>query len=281
MSGSEIFNEIPAWNVAQVREYMDKHDPEQYTLLDVRQTEEYAEGHLPGGRLISVGELYERIGELDKNKPTIVYCRSGIRGGNGAAMLLNAGFSDVWNMTGGIMAWKGMVATGAPEAGMVWFDAAKNPEDTVTLAWILEGGAKTFYEKMAEQFAPSEAADLFDNLAHAEAHHMAALRALFQNITGRQQDPLTPGEVAAKDTMEGGISVRKALAWAERQKAIDVLEFAVAMEVNAYDRYLKVMQTVKESRSREVLEKLAQEEKVHLDRLLKSFVQNGKGGFLS
>ncbi len=281
MSAQNPFVEIPAWSVDQVREYLDQHESEAFTLLDVRQLEEYTEGHLPGAKLIPVGELNERLDEIEKTKPVLVYCRSGMRAGNGTSMLLNAGFKDVWNMSGGILAWNGMVATGAPEAGMSWFETAKKPEDYVTLAWILEAGAKIFYETMAGKFTSPDAAELFRNLANAEEHHKDTLRDLYARITGQEGDSLTPEEVEAKDTMEGGIPVRKALAWAEGQKEIDVLAFAVAMEVNAYDRYLKVAQTLKEQESQEVLYSLAREEKVHLDRLLELFIQHGKGGFLS
>lgn len=281
MSPSQIFSEIPTWNVDQVRDYLDKHAPDQYTLLDVRQPEEYDEGHLPGARLIPVGELHERIGELEKTKPTIVYCRGGIRGGNGAAVLLNAEFKDVWNMAGGIMAWEDKVATGAPEAGMSWFEAAGSPEDYLALAWIIESGAKVFYERMAEKFAATDSADLFRSLAAAEEGHKDTLRDLYGQVSGQKGDPPEPDGVDAKDTMEGGVSISKALAWAEGQKAIDVLEFAIAMEVNAYDRYLKVAQSLKDSKSEEILQRLAREEKAHLDRLLESFVQQGAGGFLS
>ncbi len=273
MPDSSLFRETPTWTVEQARAFMDKHKPEEYILLDVRQPEEYAEGHLPGSVLIPVGELHQRLDELDRSKPAIVYCRAGVRGANGTGVLLNAGFEEVRNLSGGILAWEGKVATGAPEAGMWWFEDARDPVEYIALAWILEEGAKIFYDRMADQFASQEAGNLFKALAEDEAHHKDTLRNLYGALTGREGDPLAPEEVAAHDTMEGGVSLSKVLSWAEGQKAIDVLEFAVAMEVNSYDLYLKVGQRLDDEKSKAVLVTLAEEEKAHLDRLTEAFVR--------
>jgi rubrerythrin len=196
-----------------------------------------------------------------------------VRAANGTGVLLNAGFKNVRNMSGGMLAWKGTVATGAPEAGMWWFQDARDPVDYIALAWILEEGARILYTRMADQFASEDAGSLFKALATEEAHHKDTLRTLYGTLTGREGDPLSPEEVAAYDTTEGGVSLSKVLAWAEVQKALDVLELSVAMEVNSYDLYLKVGQRLEEKKSRAVLLSLAQEEKVHLDRLTEAFVR--------
>ena len=47
--------------------------PDQYNLVDVRQPKEYERGHLPGAKLIPLGELKDRLSEVDPNKPTIIY----------------------------------------------------------------------------------------------------------------------------------------------------------------------------------------------------------------
>ena len=273
MTAPLLTREIPIWSVNEVRAYLEQREPGEYTLLDVRQPEEYAEGHLAGSKLIPVGELHQRIEELDRNKPTIVYCRAGVRGANGAGILLNAGFNQVWNMGGGILAWEGKTATGAPEAGMWWFEEARSAEEYISLAWILEEGAKIFYTRMAEQFASLDVAKVFQGLAEVEEHHKETLRGLYKSLTGREEDPLTPDEVATHDTMEGNVSITKVLAWAEGRKPIDVLEFSVSMEVNAYDLYLKVAQRLDEKQSKDVLLHLAREEKAHLDRLIELFIQ--------
>lgn len=276
MRTSSLTRGIPTWSVEQVKAYLAEHEPGDYNLLDVRQPEEYAEGHLPGSQLIPVGEVHQRIEEIDRSKPTVVYCRAGVRGANGTGVLLNAGFDNVWNMAGGILAWEGKVATGAPEAGMWWFDPARGPEEYIALAWILEEGARVFYAHVADRFASLDAGDLYQGLAEAEGRHKETLRSLYRTLTGREDDPLSPDEVAAHDTMEGGVSITKALAWADGKEPIDVLEFSVAMEVNAYDLYLKVAQSLDDRESKDVLLHLAREEKAHLDRMTELLVQQAR-----
>lgn len=76
-------------------------------VLDVRTHEEYAEGHLKNAKLIPVGDLRGRLGELEplRKKKLLVYCRSGRRSVTASQILSNAGFA-VTNMKGGIVAWE-------------------------------------------------------------------------------------------------------------------------------------------------------------------------------
>jgi rhodanese-related sulfurtransferase len=70
---SRYFEHIPSMTVEDVRRLMSDKSPQEYNLVDVRQPEEYERGHIPGARLISVGEIGERFRELDPDKPTIAY----------------------------------------------------------------------------------------------------------------------------------------------------------------------------------------------------------------
>lgn len=78
-------------------------DPETQ-LIDVREPAEVATGTLPGAVNIPLGELSERIGELDPNKRAVMLCRSGARSASAAEFLVSAGFVDVINLDGGIIA---------------------------------------------------------------------------------------------------------------------------------------------------------------------------------
>jgi phage shock protein E len=62
------------------------------TLLDVRTSEEFASGHLDGAVLIPVSDLAVRMGELPRDRPVVVYCRSGRRSAAAADQLRSAGF---------------------------------------------------------------------------------------------------------------------------------------------------------------------------------------------
>ncbi len=69
----DYFTRVPAWSPERVRSFLEEHTQDSYNLVDVRTPREYEEGHLPGARLMPVGELANRINELDPLKLTIVY----------------------------------------------------------------------------------------------------------------------------------------------------------------------------------------------------------------
>ncbi len=74
-------------------------------ILDVRQPEEYESGHIPGSTLIPLGELPDRLDELQGDEPIVVVCRSGNRSATGRDILRDAGFNDVTSMAGGMNCW--------------------------------------------------------------------------------------------------------------------------------------------------------------------------------
>jgi sulfur-carrier protein adenylyltransferase/sulfurtransferase len=69
----DYFKPVDTWSPDKVRQFLDEKSPQEYNLVDVRTPKEYEEEHLPGARLIPVGELESRWKELDRNKPTITY----------------------------------------------------------------------------------------------------------------------------------------------------------------------------------------------------------------
>jgi len=73
MSILDYFKVVSTWSAEKIREFLNQKNSGEYNLVDVRQPDEYEKGHLPGAELIPVGELPNRLAELDPNKPTIVY----------------------------------------------------------------------------------------------------------------------------------------------------------------------------------------------------------------
>jgi len=97
--------------VGELKKRTDKKDS--FVLLDVRQEEEHEFVNI-GGKVVPLHELAERIGELDPGAETIVYCRSGSRSATAVRFLQGAGFSDVKNLKGGILAWAREIDPGLP-----------------------------------------------------------------------------------------------------------------------------------------------------------------------
>jgi rhodanese-related sulfurtransferase len=80
--------------------------PNKPVLLDVRQPAEHRTRNIPGSMLIPLGELQNRMSELDKhrNREIVVYCASGGRSSSACRLLSQAGFTVI-NLSGGMMSW--------------------------------------------------------------------------------------------------------------------------------------------------------------------------------
>jgi molybdopterin/thiamine biosynthesis adenylyltransferase/rhodanese-related sulfurtransferase len=76
-------------------------------IIDVRSYDEYAQGHLPGSELIPLEDLEAGLSKLSPEADYFVFCHRGQRSAYAAQIMVQAGFSKVRNITGGILAWQG------------------------------------------------------------------------------------------------------------------------------------------------------------------------------
>lgn len=81
---------------------------EDAVVVDIREPEEYARGHIPNAKPIPLGQIDKRLSELEKykQKPLIVACGSGNRAPSACGTLRKAGFEKVFNLAGGVSAWE-------------------------------------------------------------------------------------------------------------------------------------------------------------------------------
>lgn len=78
---------------------------EQLQLVDVRERHEWNEGHIPGSVHIPLGDLQARVGKIARDRTVVMICRSGNRSYHATAALQAAGFTNVVNLDGGVIAW--------------------------------------------------------------------------------------------------------------------------------------------------------------------------------
>ena len=80
-----------------------------FVILDVRSPDEYSEAHIDRAENIDYNSkiFKSEIGKLDKNKKYLVYCLSGHRSSNAVKIMIELGFTDIHNLSGGIRKWKG------------------------------------------------------------------------------------------------------------------------------------------------------------------------------
>lgn len=95
----------PRLTPAQATQLINREDAQ---VIDVREQPEWAKGRIAGARHIPVGQLDQRIGDLEKFKerPLIVVCASGMRSASACSTLRKAGFEKVFALDGGIGAWE-------------------------------------------------------------------------------------------------------------------------------------------------------------------------------
>lgn len=75
-------------------------------ILDVREPSEWNEFHVPNSTLIPLGSLASRVNQVPRDKEIVVVCRSGNRSTTGRDILLQAGFTNVTSLAGGLNGWK-------------------------------------------------------------------------------------------------------------------------------------------------------------------------------
>jgi adenylyltransferase/sulfurtransferase len=92
------------WDIAVEELARLRNEGADFVLVDVREPHEYEICNL-GGELIPLKSLPARIVELDPVDHVVVYCRSGARSAKAVEILRAAGFGNVWNVQGGILAW--------------------------------------------------------------------------------------------------------------------------------------------------------------------------------
>ncbi|MCA1989533.1 MAG: hypothetical protein LDL07_10390 [Desulfarculus sp.] len=253
----------------QARQFMRQRSPAEYTLLDVRQPREYEREHIPGGKLVPLPQLGDRMAELDPKKPVIAYCAVGGRSRAAAEMLAGRGFGEVYSLKGGIRAWNGQVALGPESQGLGLLTGREDRKEALVVALGLEEGLRRFYQALAPRAQDQAAGELCLQLAEVELRHQDLIWDLYQagpdgNLGREEFARLAVGRV-----MEGGETVEEALAGhlARGFTSAELLAEAMGIEAQALDLYLRLAERLGEAGARGAFLRLAQEEQAHLDSL--------------
>src|SRR6266513_1845161 len=105
--------EISEMSVHELKRKMDARDA--FELIDVREPFEFEIARIDGAKLIPLGEITERLDELEREQPIIAHCHSGTRSAQAVQLLQQHGFAKVYNLEGGIDAWSDQVDPNVPK----------------------------------------------------------------------------------------------------------------------------------------------------------------------
>lgn len=249
-------------SAAKAKSFMAEKAIGSYQLIDVRQPKEYQQHHLPGAHLIPLAELANRLDEIKKGQPLIVYCRSGVRSKAACQQLENEGFDQVYNLTGGILAWQGQTASGRPEQGLDFFLKGDYASGAL-MAYTMEAGLKSFYLALAESLDDQQVAKTCRKMARFEDGHLAGLA----KEISRQGLPLpTPAE---NPLVEGGYNAKELQqAFCDHlDSSLTVLHLAMTLEAQAFDLYLRLARKTEDEKTKTFYLDMARQEQQHLAQL--------------
>jgi rhodanese-related sulfurtransferase/rubrerythrin len=238
-----------------------------YTLVDVREPSEYGAHHIPGAKLLPLGELEERFDELPDSGDVIFYCASGNRSTVAGVLVSDAreGAGTIYNLVGGIHGWTGETLVGLPRVRV--FDKHAATGEVLMTAMNLEKGAQRYYEHVAATYPAEPFATIAQTLSKAEAAHA---RLIYGHWKAGQKAP-PPFESVydglTGDIMEGGDSLADMITATRKASAsgcLGVLDLALHIEYCAFDLYRTIADSTAEPIAREAFLAIAQAEKNHI-----------------
>ena len=188
MGLKELFTPVKSMDAGETQAFIKQKKEGAFTLLDVRQPNEYEQEHIPGAKLIPLPRLADALHELDPAKPTIVYCAIGGRSRVAAQLLSGKGFKEVYNLKGGMKAWNGLKATGPREFHLTFITKDEKPEQMLMLAYHMEEALRVFYLDVRQRTQDRELGDLLIRLAEYEHSHKTRI------ITACQELGISPSD---------------------------------------------------------------------------------------
>jgi len=266
-------DEVKRLRPKELKEILERDKMGQFVLVDVRQPEEYRAGHIPGARLVPLGELEARHGELEKDKKIVTYCRSGHRSMGAAILLCGLGFKDIYTMDGGMLDWDYEILTEPLEEKPELVTEKGEVGDVLMIALKLEKGSREFYVRAVEKVKSQKTIETFQRLIQMEEKHMERIYDRYGEVLGKDK---LPGFNLLKqklnpEYMEGGIEINKALLSIDKREfrdKMEALEVALEKEYISYDFYKRVARLIVDTDTEALLQELAWEERKHINSLL-------------
>lgn len=260
MKWQSLFEKGKKIDANQAREYISSHPPGAIQIIDVRQQKEYEVAHIPGAILIPLNEIQRRIGEIDRDRNTIVYCRSGARSSAACQLLGENQITHALNLQGGMLQWQGSRAVGDETLGLEYF-VRGDFKSAFAMAYQMEVGLKKFYLFAVDRASDLAGKELLHYMARLEDGHMAKLRA-------RHREEELPKEMT-DEVVEGGFTPKDlADFFSEHLDSQEsIIQLAMMFEAQSLDLYSRLARRHSEPDVQSFFLEMAGEEQAHLDKL--------------
>lgn len=184
-------------------------------------------------------------------------------------MLAGKGFGNVINLAGGIKKWDSPVAIGTMEQGLDLFTGNEGPLDTLVTAFSLEEGLREFYLSMLEKVSSRDVIELFEKLSEIEILHQQRILKEYNAISGQKWTMETFAPQKVTPAVEGGLTTEEYIQMFEPnlESSADIISLAMSIEAQAFDLYQRAADRSANDQSRDVLKRIAEEERVHMAQL--------------
>lgn len=188
-------------------------------------------------------------------------------------MLKRTGFKDVINLAGGIKAWNSNTAIGSEDLGLHLFSEKETLEESLLIAYSLEQGLRDFYQSMALKVKNGQARNLFEKLSLIEVKHQDRIFDEYVKITGAMVSRDDFAANVVQPGMEGGLTTEEYLQLYQPDLEVteEVIGLAMAIEAQALDLYQRAADNAQADERKDVLLRIADEEREHLKQLGKLF----------
>ncbi len=185
-----------------------------------------------------------------------------------AQQLAGNGFTNVINLSGGFKVWTGQSAFDGEKNGLELLTDLSKPTDVLIMAYSLEEGLQDFYNSMVSLAESKEVIKVFTQLAAIEDLHKDRLFKEYTRITGSDDKEKFLAKMQ-KQMLEGGLTTEEYLSrfGTDLERVDEVVGMAMSIEGQALDLYSRAAQRAEDTDNKQILEKIAAEEKTHLERL--------------
>ena len=181
-------------------------------------------------------------------------------------MLSGKGFQKVFNVSGGIKAWHAKTAIGPQDLGLDLFTGKEEPLDVLKVAYSLEQGLREFYLQMEKEAENPKIEDLFAKLSEIEVKHQMSIYIAYNEISTKEVSKDEFEKMVEIKALEGGLSTSEYLELfgSDLDSETQVISLAMSIEAQALDLYQRLSLKVENRQSRDIINKIAKEEKAHL-----------------
>ena len=146
------------------------------------------------------------------------------------------------------------------------FTGKEEPQEVLKVAYSLEQGLYDFYISMEKEAKIEKVKDLFANLSDIEVKHQMSIYFAYNDISDVEVDKEEFEKMVETKALEGGLSTKEYLDLfnPDLNSEIDVISLAMSIEAQALDLYQRVSIKIKNPGSKDIINKIANEEKVHM-----------------